>query len=73
MAITVVAGLWEVQREARGNRRPLGALGGSQGTLLGVVWGSFRVNFASVEADLGSDLVVSSSNYYYFVNKFNNY
>ena len=65
VAITVVAGLWEVQREARGNRRPLEALGGSQGTLLGVIWGSFRLNFVSAEARLGSDLGVCSSESYW--------
>ena len=53
-----------LRRQGGMKREPAspGGPGGSQGTLLGVVWGSFRVNFASVEADLGSDLVVSSSN-----------
>ena len=44
VAITVVAGLWEVQREARGNRRPLGALGGPRV----LFWGSFGGPFGSI-------------------------
>ena len=58
-----------------GSKREPASLGGpmvSQGTLLGVIWGSFRLNFVSVEAHLGSDLVVCLSNYYYFVNNINN-
>ena len=62
------AGLW---RDQGGMKREPASPGGprvSPGTLLGVIWGSFRVNFVSVEAHLGSDLVVCSSNYYYYVN-----
>ena len=44
VAITVFAGLWEVQREARGNRRPLGALGGPRV----LFWGSFGDHFGSI-------------------------
>ena len=68
-------GCWPLGSTEGSKREPAspGGPGGSQGTLLGVVWGSFRVNFASVEADLVSDFVVSSSNYYYYVNKINNY
>ena len=70
-------GCWPLGSTEGSKREPAspGGPGGSQGTLLGVVWGSFRVNFVSVEADLGSDLVVCLSNYYYyyFVNNINNY
>ena len=68
-------GCWPLG-STEGSKREPASLGGpmvSQGTLLGVIWGSFRLNFVSVEAHLGSDLVVCLSNYYYyFVNNINN-
>ena len=83
VAITVLAGLWEEQREARGNQCPLGIPWCPRV----LFWGSFGDHFGSILSQLrliwgqiwlfvhhlGSDFVVCSSNYYYFVNNYNNY